>query len=345
MQTLSQYFISKKYLQTGEIGIEVEVEGSNLPPQLRYYWERISDGSLRGESCEYIFKKAFQRKTVGKALAYLEKKLSQDSTRVFPSPRTSVHVHVNVQDLSMTQVHNFILLYLLYETFLIKLCGEERAGNFFCLQNKDAEFISSFLAEMEPRARVARASYHTDELRYAALNINALSRFGSLEFRGMEGTIEAERISSWVSILLKLKDASRSFTNPSEMFNQLSLTGAHPFTEQIFQDDFNKVFTEDNPLTMSKLHENIWRLQEIAYLVDWKAVMEEERKAIQYANKHKKYKRPETSDTDMHEVHETIASSRVELRSFIERQALERATVSNRPRSTPMSVTDYRINE
>lgn len=43
--------------QEGSYGIEIEVEGVNLPAVANNVWTTTHDGSLRGESAEYVLKK------------------------------------------------------------------------------------------------------------------------------------------------------------------------------------------------------------------------------------------------------------------------------------------------
>lgn len=105
------YMLLNKPRKAGLLGVEVEVETlkGELP---RIHddlaaWNVTHDGSLRGESAEYVFKEPL-------------------------GPRASVHVHVNVLEMTKQQLDNFLYSYLLLEDVLMSFCGEGREGNRFC---------------------------------------------------------------------------------------------------------------------------------------------------------------------------------------------------------------------
>ena len=112
----------------GEVGIEVEVEGQNLGfVERSNTWNVVGDGSLRGESAEYILRQPVHRKDIHEALAELQELIRHATIRT--SDRAGVHVHINCQQLTFMQVINFASLYLIFEDILIKFCGEAREGN------------------------------------------------------------------------------------------------------------------------------------------------------------------------------------------------------------------------
>ena len=115
-RSIAEYFPTG-IVQNGEVGLEIEVEGSRLVNVLGSYWAVHQDGSLRpnngGEALEYVLQKPTARDNVYKFLVYLEKKLQANNAIINPSPRTSVHVHLNAQDQTILGVYNNIVLYLL----------------------------------------------------------------------------------------------------------------------------------------------------------------------------------------------------------------------------------------
>ncbi len=138
---------------------------------------------------------------------------------------------------------NFASLYLIFEDILVKFCGESREGNFFCLRMKDAEYLLVGLLEC-----MIRGDFNSvigGEYRYASLNMNALRKFGSLEFRGMRSPEDFMDIETWTNILLKLKDAAQEFETPREIIEQLSMDGVQQFTRKIFGDQYSLVQCHD----------------------------------------------------------------------------------------------------
>ena len=117
----------------GDVGIEVEVEGNNLP-HIDEYWNVTHDGSLRGEALEYVFKRPLELSKAKEALDYLGHHLSKKNVSVLDSGRCGVHVHINCQKLSIVELYNFFTLNFILEDLLTAFCGESRVGNLFCLR-------------------------------------------------------------------------------------------------------------------------------------------------------------------------------------------------------------------
>lgn len=242
----------------GEVGIEIEVEGSNFP-NLNYYWRRDHDGSLRGDSAEYVLKSPVKRKTVRKALMYLKKNLSKGSV-VSETNRTGVHVHINMLRQTNVQVFNMIVLYIIFEDLLVEWCGQDRVGNHFCLRVKDAKNLLRILRRCAEQGSLA--SGFSDRVRYAALNINAMPRYGSLEFRALRGTVNPVTIETWVRLLLKIKDYSSKFETPFAILEEFSKQGVEQFTDDVFGKDTKELINVEEPWI--RIEESMYLAQDIA---------------------------------------------------------------------------------
>ena len=120
----------------GLIGIEIECEGTNLPHNAfptPAPWAPHQDGSLRGEACEFVLAEPRQHSTIRNDLGILSRYLAKATLKF--SNRTSVHVHINVQQLTLVQLYNLICLYAIFEDALVKFSGDaDRDGNLFCLK-------------------------------------------------------------------------------------------------------------------------------------------------------------------------------------------------------------------
>lgn len=252
----------------GEIGIEIEVEGKNLPGRIGKGWSVTNDGSLRGEeNREFIFSNPVSRKRFESLLFTLDSVMKETGARVDYSERTSVHVHINAQDMTITQTFNFILLYLLLEEPLMHFCGESREGNLFCLRHKDAEYLINILEDVAEGGNFRNLD--TSKIRYASLNLSAIAKYGSLEFRGMRGTDDMEVIIRWVNILLRLKDMAKEFKSPIEIIESFSILGVEGFVLKVFGPFAHIVFAFNDwehsiILAMRKM-------QIVAYNGDWQA--------------------------------------------------------------------------
>jgi len=255
----------------GEVGIEIEVEGNQLPDAV-VGWRREEDGSLRGESCEYVLRRPCKREQVGEYLSRITKGYEDNSSYITESARQSIHIHINVQDMSLTEVYSFIVLFLIYETSLVNYCGGDRVGNLFCLRSSDAEYLLSSLEAAASPSRFHRLD--TDQLRYSALNVVSLFKFGSLEFRSMRGTSNFEMVEKWVGLLLRLKDMAKQAHNPLSLVSEYRDIGVEAFTEKMLGEWAGVVTEQQGWQWNTKL--GMRNIRAIAYSGDWEGLSGEQ---------------------------------------------------------------------
>jgi len=220
--------------QKGDFGIEIEVEGRNLPEVDTPYWKTEPDGSLRNGK-EYIFKRPYLLKTVPALLRALNKQFEQAEAKLEFSFRTSVHVHMNMQELSYHQVLNTIYTYLLLEAPLMEFCGESRKGNRFCLRMEDAEGLVGELQHLFSTGEYGLHKIGRDRVRYASINIEALKKYGSLEFRALAGTADVDRITTWCTALSNIRDFACTHNSPSDIFNLFADIEAEAFQQLVLK--------------------------------------------------------------------------------------------------------------
>ena len=219
--------------QDGEVGIEIEIEGEDLPScRANPYWKGVGDGSLRGESIEYVLKKPVKRNKVLPALRNLKTAWFKTGSVIDPSERAGVHVHINMQEETLAVTGTFMCLYYCFESVLLRYCGESREGNHFCLRVRDAEFVLRYIEHAIETGDLG--SLHTDKIRYASMNLKALPTYGSLEFRGMRSTSNLKEIYSWANMLLSLKDEAKRLGSPSAIAGMLSEEGILVALNRIF---------------------------------------------------------------------------------------------------------------
>lgn len=233
------HLIIKQIHQGPLLGVEVEVEGCSLPPSLPGF-KVVGEGSLRkvhGEAGrEYVFKNPVALDTAMERLTFLHNKLN--AVRADPagcvvfSDRTSVHVHINVTDLTVSEWFTFLFLWVLYENAMIDYCGKERRGNLFCLSSRDAEGLMFRLAKFA-QDRHAVWNVLDDEVRYCAVNIAATAKYGSVEFRTMRGTDDPAVLNPWLSTFVTLRNKAQELGSPKVLMDQL-IADARGFTAELF---------------------------------------------------------------------------------------------------------------
>lgn len=204
---------SPKFLPTDEegplsdnstyLGVEVETEGSGLSGgtgDALGYWRMISDGSLKSTSpWEFIFAQPLAGKQVTQALTELEKLL--DPTTVEYPVNTSVHVHMNIGDLSKEELRHLIYLSVVVESALVRYSGN-KVDNCFCIPWGNTS--PSLLQEVGWFLDEKGGGCH-DLARYTTVNFASAFTLGTIEFRTMTGTHNKQAILDWIEVLLALK--------------------------------------------------------------------------------------------------------------------------------------------
>ena len=229
----------------GDVGIEVECEGANLVRVEEKNWHTEDDGSLRpvggfpSLKCEWVLDRPIPVNEVQASLTYLAKR--QEKATLNFGFRTSVHVHVNCQDLTYYQLLNMVYIYFLYEEPLINFCGEGRKANRFCLRVRDAEGQLEAIQELMQWGEVGLLKMRPDRTRYSALNLEALPKYGSLEFRGMRGTLDVPTLLSWVNMCVSIREAAKQYPDIEAVHEAFVKMGSEAFGKQVFGKELKKL--------------------------------------------------------------------------------------------------------
>lgn len=252
--------------QTGDVGIEIEVEGKQLPVHELGYWRREVDGSLRGESAEYVLRKPLNLEAAGKALGELDKAYKDCKSKVSNSVRAGVHVHVNVQHMTVNQLVNFIVTYLIVEDVLVKWCGKSREGNLFCLRCKDAEAWLQNLeyAIVDDNLKLL----HSDLIRYSSINLKSLCQYGSVEFRAMRGTRDLDKILIWAELLVSIREFACSYENPMKLMEDC-LSNIEEFVGKVLGKHFGEFHYEGY---MADVNKAIRYANDVAHFSNWQPI-------------------------------------------------------------------------
>lgn len=255
-----------------QYGIELELEGrgvglEEIPTK---GWKRHKDGSLRGESVEYVSSSPANKLETFKRLELLFNLFVKYKVSLKNSYRCSTHVHINFSDRSMKDVVNFFCVFTIIEELLEVFCGPERAGNLFCLSNRSAEMIVKLL-ENSVFVR-GEFSQFNEELRYCSINLSALNKFGTIEIRTMRGADSQKQITDWVEILSQLYDfATKKMITPSRLIESLSFLGYRGFLEQIFSKPVLELLLnswENKETLNASFYEGARLIQVLAYRLE-----------------------------------------------------------------------------
>jgi len=249
----------------GDIGVEIEIEGVRLPGGTNK-WRREADGSLRGEeSGEYVLREPVPYANLGTVFEELGTAFEATNARIDPTYRAGVHTHINVQDMTITELFNFIVCFLIMEECIVDFCAPSRRGNHFCLRSKDATYLIERLWRCAEEGELRHLN--DEDIRYSAMNLSSLFKYGSIEFRSLESTSDFARIQLWCDILYTLKESSKRFATPVDIMREVSMGGYEYFVKNMFKQHADIIF--HTPDWNKKIRRGILQAQDIAYSREW----------------------------------------------------------------------------
>lgn len=266
----------------GEIGIELEVEGRRVltSPSTRVndvYWTLHTEGSLRGESAEYVLSAPCVRGDAEALLRGLYGEFKAHGTVLNLSTRCSTHVHINASGMKVHQLASYVILWGILEEVLVNWCGDKRAGNLFCLRFSDCATAADTWADA---FKTGNFNFN-ESLRYLALNAHSINKFGSLEFRSLRGADNPDLVLKWIECLLHLKDlAMTRFNDPRNIATEFSGLGPVEFLKDLLKDTriLEEVFKENDRIGVNisrSLWDGLRRVQPIIFCLPWYDVIEE----------------------------------------------------------------------
>lgn len=241
LPNLRTYDEHKELASNSSIGVEIEVENCVLPDNhlksLLKYFEVEEDGSLRNHGKELKFKIPLTGKHVVNSLRAAEK-VCTDVGAVCNN-RTGLHVHINARDMTIPQLLNYIILYVIFEEVLFEYCGKDRETNIYCSSVSSCEGSLEYLSYLTDvrQARERLPLMGPNNAKYSSVNIQNLSRLGTIEFRGHRGTFIANEIINWINLLLSMKSYAMEFAeNPQELILKVSELGSYGFLAEVFEE-------------------------------------------------------------------------------------------------------------
>ena len=232
------------------IGVEVELENVRLTDRHRRQlvkgglWRIHEDGSLRDNGREFIMQETatgqpLMGADITRALdtfkGYID--MAKDDNKLpKATPRTSLHVHMDVRDLEKEEFARFILLYYAFEDILFKWVGEDRHLSNFCRPASSNYDIITRAANLLGGVHPFRHLIE-DGNKYDALNYQVVRQLGSVEIRSMHGTYDTDLILRWINILMRLREACKDTNIQLDQFpEQASREGMQALLSSVFKE-------------------------------------------------------------------------------------------------------------
>lgn len=230
------------------IGVELEIERARYIKLTPKYMYTEEDGSLRHGGIEFITVPLAASELKATLHTFFEINANEISESNY-SDRCSIHVHMNVKDISLEQLSNLYKLYLLYEPHLFNFAGEDRDNNIFCTPLTETAHVNTQLLQVgdhDPLSVIARFG---EWVKYTALNLRPILDIGTIEFRHMPGTSNVEKIHNWIDLLVLLYTSaccmeSATINNAIKSLN--SNSQYHVFTRTIFRDKADLIISQPN---------------------------------------------------------------------------------------------------
>lgn len=247
-------------------GVEVEAEFREPPMMAPEGWVGKADHSLRGMfSIEYVSTKVLNRIPMEARLDELWEHMKKYD--MVDTVRAATHIHVNMKGTNALYLANVLTLYYLVEDTVIKYgCGAGRFGNFFCLPGSQCGLTPGRVAGLFSwnYNTVNLRSLQEDFDKYAALNLNALRKFGSLEFRALRTpTDNPDSIKEILALFSKILVLARKYEHPSLIVSELSAQGAEKFVEFLLPKRIKEKM--EDPVDFEDIREGLLLSQHIAY--------------------------------------------------------------------------------
>ena len=198
------------------------------------YWYAKYDGSLRNDGVEFVTDKLYG-KDLSLALDELNDYFMTLSCNPTESDRCSVHIHLDIRDLSKTEFIRLLIDYAIFENVLFNYCGKHRKDNLYCLPFARSDMFKKTLADMYTSFEERTKFTHIIRAfpKYSALNVGASAYYCSLEFRQYGGTTDMMRIKEWINIIMCLKKNCKG-NSADNLHRDISRYGYGNYLERVF---------------------------------------------------------------------------------------------------------------
>ena len=219
-------------------GVELEIDNPNnnegvvYPTCVAPVWKQTHDGSLNN-GYEYVLNAPL----AGKQLTNAIYQLFDHGTKTTRTFTGSTHIHVNVIDgMRMQQLKTLVLLCYYFEDMLYgvgdysrKWCGFANPMATIPVNTMKDIFALNDLRSLRDALDATG--------RYYGLNLRAMDKYGSVEFRYFPTATSAEELLYWLKLVQLFKKAALETGTPKKLVALLSSEeGVAQFMEKYFSE-------------------------------------------------------------------------------------------------------------
>lgn len=147
--------------------------------------------------------------------------------------RCGLHVHLSWDGMTTTHVKNIVRRYAANETQIDGWMPRSRKAN-------NSRWCSSIAGNRYPLRDIANHQGTLERMaglagRYYKVNLQCLSRYGTVEFRQHSGTTDYTKISAWVKFLMGFCEASKTSSVDAQTYNRSKRTQAFGEVRELFE--------------------------------------------------------------------------------------------------------------
>jgi len=205
------------------MGIELEAEsvyiGTSAPLVLAG-WTIDRDGSLRNDGREFVLSQPLAGSSLTRAIHTLFEMQSPDRGQMLRyqvNPRAGTHVHINWIENTVGSAAALIALMYIIEPLVYSWADEDRAWCSYCnpLSDIPAKVLNKLLRmeseDDDDDEWLLREIDDESVGRYHGLNIVALAKYGTFEFRYFPSTASRADMVKWVKFVQLAKRCAVTF--------------------------------------------------------------------------------------------------------------------------------------
>lgn len=205
------------------VGCEIEVERSAgdayYTYAIRHGWGLIPDGSLRNNGRELV-SPPLPVDTLVEQLAGVYEDMRRAGSG--GSIRTGIHLHFDMLDRTLEQVLAICTVYSLVEPALYAMLPPDRDHGIYCIPWYRAPSEAKLLAKLPQVGAVGgnrAVANHINAYgcKYSGLNVQSLTRLGTLEFRMAPTFADAKEAQSWVRTIAHVVKVGSDFETPADV--------------------------------------------------------------------------------------------------------------------------------
>lgn len=199
------------------IGVEIETENCRVLDQRGLTdagWTWKEDGSLRNSGMEFVFGAPLCGRAITRAIdAFFDK--TKPPVSYLTNPRAAVHIHINwLDDQAGADIG------ALRKLLTIMYCIEPAVFEWVEAARKWCGYASQMNELPDKKLRTLMTSESPDTLaatlnegsgtrnRYYGMNLAALARFGTVEFRYFPCTTDKGTMEEWINFVMLVKRAA-----------------------------------------------------------------------------------------------------------------------------------------